>query len=97
MAKKGEEIKGKKLKFVSVARPLSRRSKWTEYDDDLELFAKVEMDDYWDIVVPEGMDAKELRAGLRSRIKAKFKDEIKLVSRTDKSGRMQLQLQKVKK
>jgi len=97
LAKKGEhEIEGKKLKFISVLKPLSRRSKWTEYDDDLDMFAKVEMDDYWNVVVPEGVDAKKLRDGLRSRIRMRFKGEIRLVSKKDASGKMLLQLQKVK-
>lgn len=89
-------IKGKKLTIVAVDKPLSRWSTWTVYDDDLQKFVDSGME-YGRIDVPEGVDAEKLRSGLRSRIKAKFKGEIKLVSRTDKSGRMQLQLQKVKK
>jgi hypothetical protein len=96
LAKKVEEIKGKKLTIVAVDKPLSRWSTWTQYDVDLQKFLDSDMK-YGRIDVPEGVDAMKLRAGLRSRIKAKFKDEIKLVSRTDTSGRMQLQLQKVKK
>lgn len=88
-------IKGKKLTIISEDKPLSRWSTWTVYDDDLQKFVDSDME-YGRIDVPEGVDAEKLRAGLRSRIKAKFKDEIKLVSRTDKEG-LKLQLQKVKK
>jgi len=88
-------VKGKKLTFVRASEPLSRWRKWTGYDDDLGKFADSE-DDYWNVVVPRGVDAKELRAGLRSRIRAKFADRIRLVSLTE-GGELKLQLQKVKK
>ena len=72
--------KKEKAAFVRATKPLSRWSTWTVYDEDLQNFV-MSGDKYWDVDVPEGMDAEKLRSGLRSRIKAKFKDEIKLVLR----------------
>jgi hypothetical protein len=88
----GVRMAKKKATFAPAERPLSRWSTWTMYDEDLENFLKSD-DKYWNINVPEGMDAEKLRSGLRSRIKAKFKDKIKLASKSTDDG-LKMQLQK---
>lgn len=96
MLSEKKEIRGKKLVIVEDEPFSGRVSRWAEFDKDLQKFVDSDME-YGTIIVPSSEKAETWRAGLRGRIKAKFKDKIKLVSKKDESGHMHLQLQKVKK